>query len=99
MYKSNGQCSANLPSDARMLATASSILVDSLSLSLRNIVECYNNYIHRIVHFVVLVSLFYIEFNELNWYIFPPSPSTQSDLYRVRGEAGECLSEVWRIVE
>ena len=40
-----------------------------------------------------------IEFHELHWRIFTSLPSTQSGLYRVRGGAGELLSEVWRIVE
>ena len=55
--------------------------------------------LHRVLHFIVSVFLLDIEFHELNWSVFPTFQSTQSGLYRVRGGAGECLSEVWRIFE
>ena len=50
--------------------------------------------LYRVVQFVVLVSLFDIEFHELNWRIIRSIQSTQSGLYRVRRGSGECLSEV-----
>ncbi|CAI8058176.1 hypothetical protein GBAR_LOCUS31620 [Geodia barretti] len=56
--------------------------------------------LHRVVHSIVSVPLLDIEFHKFNWRIIETTIQlTQSDLYRVRGGAGECLSEVWRIVE